>query len=128
MYCSVQWDVVIDILVVLLVLLNKDGRHEALPISFCEYKEGAPEWCALYSLHLPHYFPLKELVILHTQPCSIDRWGQKQFYHSSTLEWLLVGSDRGRVRQFFSLGKETRFDDCHVSLICFANLRHVFLI
>ena len=33
MDCSVQWDVVMEILGVLLVLVNNDGRHEALPIS-----------------------------------------------------------------------------------------------
>ena len=30
---SVQWDVVMEILGLLLVLVNNDGRHEALPIS-----------------------------------------------------------------------------------------------
>ena len=34
MDCPVQWDVVMEILGVLLGLVNNDGRHEALPISF----------------------------------------------------------------------------------------------
>ena len=33
MDCPVQWDVVMEILGVLLGLVNNDGRHEALPIS-----------------------------------------------------------------------------------------------
>ena len=33
MDCPVQWDVVMEILGVLLGLANNDGRHEALPIS-----------------------------------------------------------------------------------------------
>ena len=33
MDCPVQWDVVMEILEVLLGLVNNDGRHEALPIS-----------------------------------------------------------------------------------------------
>ena len=33
MDCSVKWDVVMEILGVLLGLVNNDGRHEALPIS-----------------------------------------------------------------------------------------------
>ena len=33
MDCPVQWGVVMEILGVLLVLVNNDGRHEALPIS-----------------------------------------------------------------------------------------------
>ena len=33
MDCPVQWDFMMDILGVLLVLVNNDGRHEALPIS-----------------------------------------------------------------------------------------------
>ena len=36
--CPVQWGVVMDTLGVLLGLVNNDGRHEALPISSCEYK------------------------------------------------------------------------------------------
>ena len=51
-----------EILGVLLGLVNNYGRHKALPISSFEYKWGAPEWCALSSLYLPHYFPLKELL------------------------------------------------------------------
>ena len=34
----VQWDVVKDILGVLLVLVNNYGRHAALPICYFEYK------------------------------------------------------------------------------------------
>ena len=63
--CLVQWDAVVDILGVLLVLVNNDGRHEAFPIRSCEYKYGALEWCAISSLHLPHSFPLKLLVSTH---------------------------------------------------------------
>ena len=33
MDCPVQWDVVMEILGVLLGLANNDGRHEAFPIS-----------------------------------------------------------------------------------------------
>ena len=33
MDCPVQWDVVMEILGVLLGLVKNDGRHEALPIS-----------------------------------------------------------------------------------------------
>ena len=33
MDCPVQWDVVMEILGLLLGLVNNDGRHEALPIS-----------------------------------------------------------------------------------------------
>ena len=36
--CPVQWEVVMEILVVLLGLVNNEGRHEAFPISSCEYK------------------------------------------------------------------------------------------
>ena len=32
----VKWDVVMEFLGVLLGLVNKDGRHEELPISSCE--------------------------------------------------------------------------------------------
>ena len=38
MDCPVQWDVVMDILGVLLGLVNNDGRHEAFPISSGKYK------------------------------------------------------------------------------------------
>ena len=34
----VQWDVVMEILGVLLGLVNRYGRHEAFTISSCEYK------------------------------------------------------------------------------------------
>ena len=53
----------------------------------------------------------------YTQPCAIYRWCPNQFHHISTIEWLLVGSDGGRVGQSFLLGKEIRSDDCHVSLL-----------
>ena len=56
---TVQWDVVTEILEVLLGLENNDGRHEAFPIRSCEYKYGALEWCAISILHLPHSFPVK---------------------------------------------------------------------
>ena len=36
--CPVQWDVVMEILGLLFGLVNNDGRHEAFPISSCEYK------------------------------------------------------------------------------------------
>ena len=36
--CLVQWDIVMEILGVLLGLVKNDGRHEALPISSWEYK------------------------------------------------------------------------------------------
>ena len=55
----------------------------------------------------------------YTQPCAIYRWGPNQFHHSSTLEWLLVGSDKGRVVQSFVLGKDIFNDDFHVSLLLF---------
>ena len=35
MDCKVQWDVVIDILVLLLDLVNNNGRHEIFPTSSC---------------------------------------------------------------------------------------------
>ena len=38
MDCPVQWDVVMEIFGVLLVLVNNDVRHEALPISSGKYK------------------------------------------------------------------------------------------
>ena len=55
----------------------------------------------------------------YTQPCAIYRWGPTLFNHSSTLEWLLVGSDVGQVRQSLLLAKEIRSDDFHVSLRLF---------
>ena len=58
----VKWDVVMKILGVLLGLVNNDGRHEALPICSCEYNSVGPEFYALSSLHLTHYFQSKELV------------------------------------------------------------------
>ena len=56
-------------------------------------------------------FPL-ESNCKYTQLCAIYRWGRTQFHHSSTLEWLLVGSDGGRVGQLF-------YDDFHVVLLLF---------
>ena len=38
MDCPVKWDVVMEILGLLLGLVNNNGKHEALPISSCEYK------------------------------------------------------------------------------------------
>ena len=38
MDCTVQRDVVIEILGVLLGLVNNDGTHETLPTNSCEYK------------------------------------------------------------------------------------------
>ena len=38
MDCPVKWDVVMEILGVLLGLANNNRRHEALPIRYCEYK------------------------------------------------------------------------------------------
>ena len=38
MDCPVQWDVVMDILGVILGLVNNYGRNEALPISLGKYK------------------------------------------------------------------------------------------
>ena len=55
----------------------------------------------------------------YTQPCDIYRWGETQFHRSSTLEWILVGSDGGRVGQSFLLGKEICSDDFHASLLLF---------
>ena len=63
-------------------------------------------------------FPL-EITCKYTQPCAIYRWGPTQFHHSSTLEWLLVGSDGGQVGQSFLLTKEICSDDFHVSLMLF---------
>ena len=34
--CPVQWDVVMDILGVLIGFVKNYGRHEVFPISFCE--------------------------------------------------------------------------------------------
>ena len=65
-------------------------------------------------------FPL-ESTCKYTQPWAIYRWGRTQFHHSSTLEWILVGSDGGQMGQLFH-------DDCHVSLLFFANLVDVFMI
>ena len=58
----------------------------------------------------------------YTQPCDIYRLGQTQFHYSPTLEWLLVGSDGGRVVQLFLVGKEICSDDFHVILLFFLNL------
>ena len=63
-------------------------------------------------------FPL-ESTCKYTQPCAIYRWGPTQFHHSSTLEWLLVGSDGVRVGKLLVLGKVIRYDDFHVSLLLF---------
>ena len=41
-------------------------------------------------------FPLS-IMCKYIQPCAIYHWGLTQFCHSSTLQWLLVGSDVGRV-------------------------------
>ena len=38
MDCPVQWGFVMEILGLILVLMKSDRRHEALPISSCEYK------------------------------------------------------------------------------------------
>ena len=38
MDCPVQWDVVMEILGLILGLVKNDGRHEALPISLGKYK------------------------------------------------------------------------------------------
>ena len=62
---------------------------------------------------------LLESTCNYTQPCAIYRWGPTQFHQSSTLEWLLVGSDGGRVGQSFVLGKDINYDDFHVSLLLF---------
>ena len=45
----------------------------------------------------------------YTQPRAIYRWGQNQFHHSSTPEWILVRSDGVRVRRLFLLGKDFLF-------------------
>ena len=63
--CLFQWDVVVEILVLLLGLVNNDGCDVALPIRSGRENHGAPEWCALSSLHLSHPFPLKVLVSTH---------------------------------------------------------------
>ena len=60
-----------------------------------------------------------EITCKYTQPCDIYRWGQTQSPHSSTLEWLLVGSYGGRVVRSFLLGEEISSDDCHVILLLF---------
>ena len=109
MDCPFQWDVVMDIVGELLRLVKNYGRHEALPISYYEY-----------SLQfVPYTLSPLERTCKYTQPCAVYRWGQTQFNHSSTLEWLLVGSDGGRVGLLFLLVKETCYDDCHVSLLLF---------
>ena len=38
MDCPVQWDIVMEILGVLLGLVNNERRHDALPISLGKYK------------------------------------------------------------------------------------------
>ena len=38
MYCPVQWDVVMKILVLFIGLVNNDGRHESFSISTGKYK------------------------------------------------------------------------------------------
>ena len=63
-------------------------------------------------------FPL-EITCKYTQNCAIYRWGQTQFHHSSTLDWLLVGSSGGRVGRLLLFGKEIRYDDCHARLLLF---------
>ena len=60
-----------------------------------------------------------EIMCEYTQPCAIYRWVPTQFNHSSTLEWLLVASDGGRVGQLFLLAKEICYDDFHVSSLLF---------
>ena len=67
----------------------------------------------------PSTFFLLEITCKYTQPSSIYRWGPTQFHLSSTLEWLLVGSDGGWVGQLFVLGKDVFYDDFHVSLLLF---------
>ena len=64
------------------------------------------------------FFPL-EITCNYKKPCVIYRWGQTQFHHSSTLEWLLVRYDGGWVGQSFLIGKEIFSDDYHVSLLFF---------
>ena len=59
---TVQWDVGVDILGVLLGLLNNDGWRETFTIGSGKDKYRALEWLLLSSLHLPHLFTLKENV------------------------------------------------------------------
>ena len=65
MDCPVQWDVVMEILGLIIGLVNNSRRHESLPISLGKENEGAPEWCALSILHLSHSFSWKVLVSTH---------------------------------------------------------------
>ena len=67
----------------------------------------------------PSTFPPLESNCKYTQPCAIYRWDPTQFHHNSTLEWLLVGSNEGRVGQSFILGKDIRYDDFNVSILLF---------
>ena len=72
-------------------------------------------------------FPL-ERTFKYTKPCAIYLRGQTQFHHRSSLEWLLVGSDGGRVGRSFLLGNRISYDYFHMSLIFFANPVHDFVI
>ena len=65
-----------------------------------------------------HFFTL-EITCKYTQPCDIYRWGQTQYHHGSTHEWLLVGPDGGRVGQSLLSEKEICSDDFRVILLLF---------
>ena len=72
------------------------------------------------ALQFAHYtFFSLEITCNYTQPCIIYCWGQNQFQHSSTLEWVLFGSDGGRVGQSFLLVNKILSDDFHVILLLF---------
>ena len=77
------------------------------------------------------FFPL-ERTCKYTQPCTIYHWGQTQFHHSSTLEWLLVGSDGGRLELGWNNHSylERKFFLIIIMWVycCFANLFDVFVI
>ena len=59
MDCTVQWDVEVEILGVLLGLVHNYGRHEALTIGSGKDNLCASEWFSLSIFHLPHLFTLK---------------------------------------------------------------------
>ena len=69
----VQWDIIVDILVVLIGLLQDDEWHKALTIILGKGKECAPSWCLLSSLNFSHSFTLKTIVSIYDLvPSSVE--------------------------------------------------------
>ena len=55
----VQWDIIVDMLVLILGLVQNYGWHESFTIRSGKEKLRATEWCLFYSLHFPHSFTSK---------------------------------------------------------------------